>query len=145
LNKFQPDVKGTEVISAVGSDSYVQPALVGKLKRQTIDVSFEGNFNQTQSIFRRIERLQPLLIIKNLSMTLGTDTQKSGGLYETGPNETIRFLTNCQPESLVTTTFKMDALMPVTADTALTPPGAPGASPSPAASPSASPSPSPKP
>jgi type IV pilus assembly protein PilO len=136
LNKFQP-TGITEVITAVGSDSYVQPALLGKLKRQTIDVSFQGNFNQTQSIFRTIERLQPLLIIKNLSMTLGNKSQKSGGLYETGPGETIRFLTNCQPETLVTTTFKMDALMPASADVV----APPVASPSPAASPGASPSP----
>jgi type IV pilus assembly protein PilO len=141
LNKFQP-VGVTEVITAAGSDSYVQPALIGKLKRQTIDVSFQGNFNQTQSIFRTIERLQPLLIIKNLSMTLGTKTLKAGGLYERGSGETVRFLTNCQPETLVTTTFKMDALMPASADV-VAPPGAPSASPSPAASPSASPSPKP--
>jgi type IV pilus assembly protein PilO len=136
LNKFQP-VGTTEVISAVGSDSYVQPALLGKLKRQTIDVSFQGSFNQTQSIFRTIERLQPLLIIKNLSMTLGNNNRR--GLYESGPGEKVRFLTNCQPESVVTTTFKMDALMPASADMA--PPGSPAASPS--ASPSASPPPKP--
>jgi type IV pilus assembly protein PilO len=140
LNKFQP-AGVTEVITAAGSDSYVQPALLGKLKRQTIDVSFQGNFNQTQSIFRTIERLQPLLIIKNLSMTLGANRAiKSGGLYEDGPGETIRFLTNCQPETLVTTTFKMDALMPASADI-VAPPGSPAASPS--ASPSATPPPKP--
>jgi type IV pilus assembly protein PilO len=147
LNKFQP-AGVTEVITAAGSDSYVQPALLGKLKRQTIDVSFQGNFNQTQSIFRTIERLQPLLIIKNLSMTLGANrATKSGGLYEDGPGETIRFLTNCQPETLVTTTFKMDALMPASADV-VAPPGAspsPAASPGASPSPAASPSPSPKP
>jgi type IV pilus assembly protein PilO len=145
LVKFQPVPGGSQIITAAGSDSYVQPALLGKLKRQTIDVSFKGNFNQTQAIFRTIERLQPLLIIKNLAMVQGAGNGKVASLYETGPGETVRFLTNCQPETMVTTTFKLDALMPASADVETTKDGKPGAATSPSASPSASPSPSPKP
>jgi type IV pilus assembly protein PilO len=158
LTKFQPSDKGIETITAVGNDSYMQPALVNKLRRQTVDIAFQGNFSQTQSIFRTIERLQPLLIVKNLKIGLNQGGAKTGGLYETGPGDAVRFLTNCQPETLITTSFKVDALLPlaaVAAPKAGTPAGAaasPGASPSaspspgasPAASPAASPSASPK-
>jgi type IV pilus assembly protein PilO len=115
LRKFKPDDKGTVVISEVGNDAYVQPALVGKLRRNTVEVEFEGNFNQVQSIFRTIERLQPLLIIKDLSVK-----RKGGGgtsaseLYTSTGDGGVQFLTNCQPEVLTTTTFKMDALLPLT-------------------------------
>jgi type IV pilus assembly protein PilO len=152
LTKFQPSDKGIEPITAVGNDSYLQPALVGKLRRQTVDISFQGNFSQTQSIFRTIERLQPLLIVKNLAIGLKQGgSNKGGGLYETSTDGTVRFLTNCQPETLITTSFKVDALLPLAAAVAAPKPGAPaapGSTPSPgvspAASPAASPSASPK-
>lgn len=122
LKKFQPvdlaqatQGKPVPVPGVINDGSYGE-ALNNKLKRQTINVEFEGNFNQTQSIFRAIERLQPLLIVHNLDVKLGGNNSGTVGkrLFESGPGETIRFLTNCQPDSLVTTTFQMDALLPLT-------------------------------
>jgi type IV pilus assembly protein PilO len=74
----------------------------------------DGNFAQTQAIFRTIERLQPLLIIKDLTVKRKNDSGDSTkSLYTTNPSGGIQFLTNCQPETLITTSFKMDALMPL--------------------------------
>jgi type IV pilus assembly protein PilO len=143
LIKFQPSDKGIETITSVGNDSYLQPALVGKLRRQTVDVSFQGNYSQTQSIFRTIERLQPLLIVKNLSIGLKQGGSRTSSLYETGPGDAVRFLTNCQPETLITTTFKLDALLPLAAVVDKKTGTPVGASPAPGASPAASASPSP--
>ncbi|HEY9753176.1 MAG TPA: hypothetical protein V6C46_09500, partial [Coleofasciculaceae cyanobacterium] len=56
LKKFTPDPKTSGIIS----DGSYGAALNNKLKRQTASVSFEGSFNQTQSILRSMERLQPL-------------------------------------------------------------------------------------
>jgi type IV pilus assembly protein PilO len=113
LKKFTPDEKGTQIIT----DSSLGAAINNKLKRQTIDVEFSGNFNQTQSIFRTIERLQPLLLLKNLKIEVGDSTRGTapGGLYEVAPGGVVRFLTNCQPDSQITTAFQMEALLPLTA------------------------------
>jgi type IV pilus assembly protein PilO len=126
LRKFKPDEKGTVVISEVGNDAYVQPALVGQLRRQTVEVEFEGNFNQNQSIFRTIERLQPLLIVKDLKVerknAAGSD---SAGLYASTGDGGVQFLTNCQPEVVTKTSFKLDALLPLQeVPTAAKPPAA---------------------
>jgi type IV pilus assembly protein PilO len=119
LQKFKPDPAGTQVITNVGSDSYLQPPLVNKLKRQTYEVELEGNFAQTQAIFRTLERLQPLLIIKDLSIKRKiADGNSTTSLYTTTPSGAIQFLTNCQPETITTTGFKMDALMPLSPEEA---------------------------
>lgn len=108
LKRFKPDEKGAAVIS----DSSFGAAINNKLKRQTIDMEIRGNFNQTQSIFRTIERLQPLLLVRNLDVKV-VDNKVSEGLYEIQPDGTIRYLTNCQPDNQITTTFQMDALLPL--------------------------------
>ena len=129
LKKFTPDVKGTEVIA----DGSLGAAIDNKLKRQVIDVQFQGNFNQTQSIFRTIERLQPLLLLKNLKIETGDKNRAltPGGLYEIAPGGIVRFLTNCQPDAKVTTSFQMEALIPLNAadKKALVPTPSPTASP----------------
>ncbi|OUC14597.1 MAG: hypothetical protein B0A82_11330 [Alkalinema sp. CACIAM 70d] len=148
LRKFQPFVDPAQAsnpaaktaVPGVVNDGSLGEALNNKLKRSTISVEFEGNFNQTQNIFRTIERLQPLLIIRELNVKRGRGGQEPrvNRLYEVNPGDgtiksadQIRFLTNCQPDSLVTTSFKMDALIPLTPDE--TKKLAPSPSPSPAA------------
>ena len=42
----------------------------GKLKRQRFNVSVEGNFAQIQSILSNLERLQSLLLVKNLNLSV---------------------------------------------------------------------------
>lgn len=131
LRKFTPDPKGAEVIT----DGSLGPLINNKLKRRVINVEFQGNFNQTQSIFRTIERLQSLLLVKDLSVQIGDRSRSSGGLYEVLPNGNVRFLTNCQPDTQVTTGFKMEALLPLSAADRKAVKPAPTASP--AASPAA--------
>jgi type IV pilus assembly protein PilO len=112
LSKFTPNEKGSEVIT----DSSLGAAINNKLKRQAIEVEFTGNFNQTQSIFRTIERLQPLLVLKNLDVKVGggSSTSRFVRLYEYEADGRVRFLTNCQPDTQVTTSFRMEALLPLT-------------------------------
>jgi type IV pilus assembly protein PilO len=116
LNKFNPDSKtGAQLVT----DGSLGPVINNKLRRQTINVEFQGNFNQTQSIFRTIERLQPLLLIKKLDVKVGDggSSAQTKSLYEVSPdNGQIRFLTNCQPDAKITTAFQMDALMPLSAE-----------------------------
>jgi type IV pilus assembly protein PilO len=113
MRKFQPDTK----LSGIIADGSYGTLVDNKLKRQAVDVVFEGNFNQTQSILRSIERLQPLLVFKNLNFALGGGEggKKSVRLFEIRGN-TARFLSNCQPEPKITSTFRLEALLPLTSE-----------------------------
>ena len=107
LKKFTPDSKASGIIN----DGSYGALVNNKLKRQLVSVSLEGNYNQTQSIMRSIERLQPLLVFKNFELT--QDKGKGGRLFETQGN-TIRFLSECQPDSKLITSFQLEALQPLT-------------------------------
>jgi type IV pilus assembly protein PilO len=112
LQRYEPDEK----ISGIVADGSLGSSLNNKLKRKVVNLEFQGNFSQTQAILRDIERLQPLLIISDLKGTLGQKQSGSGavgGLYQIEPGGQVRFLTNCQPEPLITTSFKLQALLPL--------------------------------
>ena len=127
LREFTPDVKASGVIT----DSAYGSLVNNKLKRQVANVVFEGNVNQTQAIFRNIERLQPFLVFKDVKIVVGDGTQSPATvnrLFEIRGN-TVQFLPNCQPEPKLTTTFTLEALSPLTA--AEKPKAAPAPAPSP--------------
>lgn len=126
LKRFVPDPK----LSGVITDGSYGPQVNNKLKREVVSVAIEGNFNQTQSILRSIERLQPLLVFRNLQSVAGVDGKKQSKLYESRGNS-VRFLPNCQPDSKITTTFQLEALLPLTAEesAAVNKPTAPAAAP----------------
>ncbi|QYO68363.1 hypothetical protein [Leptolyngbya sp. 7M] len=78
-----------------------------QLERRVYDVEIRGTFPQTQSIIRNIERLQPLLVVSDLNSSLDATSQRivlddRGRLTPTG-----------QPDTRITTTFKLAALVPV--------------------------------
>jgi type IV pilus assembly protein PilO len=151
LRKFTPEVSPAAATPATATtvpgvltDGSLGAELNNKLKRQTFNVEIEGNFNQAQSIIRRIELLQPLLILRNVDVKYGGEQiskTEPTVLYEFDPKnpEIPLVLKTCQPDTVVTTSFKMDALLPLTAEeqklivpTPTVSPGAtPGASPSP--------------
>jgi type IV pilus assembly protein PilO len=111
LKKFTPDPKLSGIIT---DDSY--GALVNnKLKRQTVNVELEGSFNQTQSIMRSIERLQPLLVLRNADFTLGDGAAARSTSIYTRQGNTYRLDPRCQPEPKLTSKFQLEALLPLTA------------------------------
>jgi type IV pilus assembly protein PilO len=116
LKSFTPAKEGIQMISAedVSKDTYLKPPLVGQLRRQTTDIAFEGTFAQAQSIFQAIEKLKPLLIIKDLKVVRKNPLSggQLDGLYAITPGG-VEFLTNCQPEIVTVTSFKLDALLPL--------------------------------
>ena len=52
-------------LSGVVQDEFYGPELVGKLERQVVTVSFRSLFPQAQNIIRNMERLEPLLILRD--------------------------------------------------------------------------------
>jgi type IV pilus assembly protein PilO len=102
LSKFDLN---TEKSGLVKDDS-LGTGVSNKLMRRVYDVEIKGTFPQTQSIIRNIERLQPLLVVSDLQSKLDTSTQKivldnNGRLAPAG-----------QPDTRITTAFKLAALLP---------------------------------
>ncbi len=80
----------------------------GKLKRRLFNVAFTGTFEQTVSIFRNIERLQPLLTILDYQSTLAP----------TPPADASYQVLRGAP-ALINTSFQLLAIMPVSSSEAV--------------------------
>lgn len=61
IKQFTPGE--TEIVE----DETLGPGVIGKLERTSFSVELEGKFRATQSVLRSIERLEPLLLIRDLS------------------------------------------------------------------------------
>ncbi|MEM9264471.1 MAG: hypothetical protein AAGA46_03005 [Cyanobacteria bacterium P01_F01_bin.13] len=88
----------------VVQDSSLGEAVNGKLKRQTYNVDFAGDFTQTQSILSNVERLEPLLLLRNFSLTA------SEAVTETVLNSQGQVVG--RPKQRINSTFNVDALIP---------------------------------
>ena len=123
LQKFTPDpATPTSTGSsgaAVVSDGSLGAALNYKIKRKGVGIEVRGNFEQVQSILRTIERLDQLLIIKDFRADVTRDPQK---IVVDAQGKLVP-----QPEAIITTSFKIQALIPMTPaeQAAATPPPPP--------------------
>ena len=101
LQRFVPQNQSAEVIT----DGSLGSEVNGKLKRRVINIELTGSFEQTQSIIRNIERLQPLLIVKDYQSTVAPATADKEGKIVTGPAN-------------ITTSFQLQALIPLSPEEA---------------------------
>jgi type IV pilus assembly protein PilO len=105
LKKFVPSADEAQIVT----DSSLGEKVNNKLKRTMIKVQIEGTFEQTQSIMRNIERLQPLLLVKNYdSKLVPPEVETINGkqqIVRTGPAK-------------LDTAFDLEALMPLTPEEA---------------------------
>jgi type IV pilus assembly protein PilO len=92
--------------SGIVEDGSYGSTVNGRLRRQVYDVEIEGTFPQVVSIVRSIERLQPLLVVSDLTSQLDTASQRlvlnTEGQVAAG-----------QPEPRITAAFQLEALVPV--------------------------------
>lgn len=105
--------------AVVVNDGSLGSAIDGKVKRQTFAVEVEGSFAQVQALVNEIERLQPLLAIKNFQVDLSSQrvfyTLEGGRLVPLEPNR-------------LEVSFLLDAVLPLEAQEraqAQTPPSEP--------------------
>lgn len=122
LQRFTPDAPAPGSGSSgatVVADGSLGAALNNKLKRKGMGVEVRGNFEQVQSILRTIERLDQLLIVKDFRAEADKTTQK---IVVDAQGRLIP-----QPEATLKTSFKIQALIPLTAaeQAAAAPPPAP--------------------
>lgn len=110
LKSFSPGEK------AVVADSSLGEGVNGKLKRETYSIDFSADYAQTQSILRNLERLEPLLMVREFNINSGQMVEEtvigSGGQVVS------------QPKAQLDTSFQIDALIP-TADADVPPEVAP--------------------
>lgn len=118
LQSFSPTEKG------VIEDSSMGESINGKLRRETYSVQFTGDYAQTQSILRNLERLEPLLLVRDFNMTSGQE------VLETVIGEGGQVV--ARSKTPINTSFQLDALMP-TADADVPPEIAPPPAEDPAA------------
>jgi len=86
------------------ADSSLGLEVNGKIKGRVFNVAIEGTFEQTESIIRDIERLQPLLIVRDYQSTLAPmSTADAKGQVGS---------------AIITTSFQLQALMPVSVELA---------------------------
>jgi type IV pilus assembly protein PilO len=105
LKRFVPAADKAEIIA----DNSLGEKVNNRLKRRIIKVEIEGNFEQTQSIMRNLERLQPLLLVQNYDSKLVPPevdkADKKKKAVRTGIGK-------------LSTSFDLVALMPLTAEEA---------------------------
>ncbi|NJL19964.1 MAG: hypothetical protein HC895_02730 [Leptolyngbyaceae cyanobacterium SM1_3_5] len=92
--------------SGVITDGSLGPEMNNRINARIYDVEMKGSYAQTESIIRNIERLQPLLVVRNFNSQLDEATQairlnSQGRLTPTG-----------QPETRITTAFQLIGLVP---------------------------------
>ncbi|ELS02413.1 hypothetical protein Xen7305DRAFT_00021270 [Xenococcus sp. PCC 7305] len=100
LIKYTPD----SIISTI-DDNSLGAEVQGKLKKKGLDLEIKGTFSQTQAILQDIERLEPLLIIKNYQSDVET-------------NPTAILIRNqgqilAQDTAVLNTKLKIDAILPL--------------------------------
>ncbi|MBW4633988.1 MAG: pilus assembly protein PilO [Iphinoe sp. HA4291-MV1] len=98
LKKYMPTGKAEPI-----TDDSLGPLVNGKLKRSSINIEIIGTYEQTQSIFRNIERLQPLLIVKDYQSSLAPEPVNQQGKV---------VVSRVRP-TLISTSFQLQALMPL--------------------------------
>lgn len=99
LRKYVPTGKDAEPIT----DGSLGALVNGKLKRSSINIEIIGTYEQTQSILRNVERLQPLLIVKDYQSSLAPEPTTQQG----------KFVVRRVGPAPISTSFQLQALMPL--------------------------------
>ncbi len=100
LTQYQPD-SNVSTISDASLGSEVQ----GKLKRKGISLTFEGTFNETKQILQDLERLQPLLMVQNISSSV---TEEPTAILTGSRSDLVP-----QKQAELRTQIKLDAILPL--------------------------------
>ena len=101
LENFEPLMATPEVIE----DGSFGAAVDGKIQRKTYNLEIVGTYEQTRLLIRNLERLQPLLLVKNFQTEV---SEQQAGEFSLEEN---RFITTEVPQ--LTSSFEIEAILPV--------------------------------
>ena len=104
MTEFQPvePKNGNYIVN----DNSLGPLVNGKLKRREFKVKFEGSYPQTRAFMIAIERMQTLLVMKNLR----TKLEQGNQVIEVEWKQN-KFVPVSKPESRLIISFDMHALL----------------------------------
>lgn len=118
LTKFEPVIlqkgpaapkPGVPVIDAdIVNDTSLGSALAGQLRRKVFKVEFEGNYRQTRTFLQNLERMQSLLVVRNLKTQLVEQAPKLEIEFRQGKIVPVAAV---QPQ--LKTSFDLHALLPL--------------------------------
>ena len=113
ITQFEPVQAqgGDQSASAIEvvNDSSLGSAVNGKLRRRKYEVEFEGSFAQTRQFLIILERMQPMLVVRDLKTELTESAPVVEGEYKQG-----KFIpAGEQPQRRLKTSFTLSALMPL--------------------------------
>ncbi len=109
ITEFEPvqNQEGSDI--EVVNDSSLGTGVNGKLRRREYKVEFEGSFAQTRQFLTTLERMQPLLVTRNLTSELVEQNPVVQGEYKNG-----KFVPSAkQPQRRLTIAFDLHALLPL--------------------------------
>lgn len=109
ITKFEPvqlpDGSDTEVVT----DGSLGTAVNGQLRRRKYQIEFEGSFAQARQFLVILERMQPMLVVRNLQTQLLDSNPVVEGEYKEG-----QFVpASEQPQRRLKMSFDLSALMPL--------------------------------
>lgn len=104
MTKFDPVLakNGDYIVN----DSSLGTLVNGKLKRREFKVDFEGTYPQTRAFMMALERMQPLLVVKNLRTQLTTGGETLQVEWAQG-----KFIPTDVSEGRLRTSFDLQALL----------------------------------
>lgn len=106
LTSFQPQSGGTKAIE----DSSLGQEVQGVLKQTTIDIVMEGSFEDTEKFLQDLERLQALLLLRNMNVSLDTKNL-IGTVYIDPLNKKAKVVPGQQNK--LNTSFTLKAILPL--------------------------------
>lgn len=101
LTSIEPQMGQPEVIN----DGSFGEALNGKIQHKTYNLEVIGTYAQTQQFLRKLEQLQPLLLINNFNTEVSEEQQ---GIFSFAEN---RFIITSKPQ--LQSSFQLEAILPV--------------------------------
>lgn len=112
MTRFTPEVAkdGNYIVN----DGSLGPLVNGKLKRRKFKVEFEGTYPQTRAFAIALERMQPLLAIKNLRTQLQQQGQTLQVEWKQG-----KFIPTEVSENRLRTSFDLHALLALSEEESL--------------------------
>ncbi|MFP5273726.1 hypothetical protein [Coleofasciculus sp.] len=114
LTSYEP-VEVNEEESDIVTDGSLGAAVNGKLKRKSFNLEMEGSFNEIQSVLRSIERLQTLVVVKELTTEISTPqgllVDDKGTVVSTYVEKDEKIIPDAKPT--LKTNYRLDVLMPL--------------------------------
>jgi len=109
IRNFEPVELENGEYEEIVKDSSLGSQVNDKLRRRKYEVAFEGTFEQTRQFLIALERMQPMLVVRNFESELMEQSPEVRGEYRQGQFVPLAD----QPQRRIETSFDLHALLPL--------------------------------